>query len=153
MKHIIHFALITFIAACQPPKDKPTLEEEAVPIEGTWQLLSAETIVGVDTTFKDYTISMKGIKMLNENHFAFFQHDLTKGVDSTARFVSGGGPYTFESGRYVEQLEYCTARQWEGHTFEFEMTLKGDTLVQEGREKLENLGVDRIIKETYLRLD
>lgn len=143
--------LLLFTACTTTPKEvKPPQVEN--PIIGTWQLLSSHTIVGKDTTFKDYTNGMKGIKMLNEDHFAFFSHDLNKGQDSTAAYGSGSGPYAYENGHYTEYLEFCSARQWEDHTFEFEVMVSGDTLVQEGREKLDDIGVDRIIRETYVRL-
>lgn len=150
MKKTAAFILLA-ICACQP-KQEGQGEQINNSIQGTWQLLSAQTITGSDTTFKDYTQGMKGIKMLNQDHFAFFQHDLTKGTDSTAYYGSGAGPYTYKDGVYKEVLEYCTARQWEGHTFEFELFVDGDTLLQVGREKVEALGVDRVIREKYVRL-
>ncbi|MDW3211401.1 MAG: hypothetical protein R8N23_16135 [Reichenbachiella sp.] len=148
------FVFVLFIAlgACTP--EQKSVSNERSPIEGTWQLLSAENITGEDTVFTDYTIGMKGIKMINQNYFAFFQHDLTKGTDSlNIKYGSGSGSYSYMDGHYIENLEYCTARQWEGNTFEFELTIKGDTLIQEGKEKIEALGVDRIIRETYVKLD
>jgi len=150
---MIRFVLVLFYAlvACAPEQEKTDLRNS---IEGTWQLISAESIVEGDTIFTDYTIGMKEIKMLNENYFAFFQHDLNKGTDSLlAKYVSGGGSYSFIDGHYIENLEYCTARKWEGHTFEFELMVSGDTLIQDGREKIEELGVDRIIRETYVKLN
>lgn len=53
---------------------------------------------------------------------------------------------------YTEHLEYFVDRAWEGHTFEFVVQLEGDTLVQKGVEKLEKLGVDRVIVEKYKRV-
>lgn len=152
MKNIIYIVLISVVACTQVQVSSQSEGDENT-IVGTWQLLSAQTIVAADTTVKDYTIGMKGIKMLNEGHFAFFQHDLNKGADSLARYVSGGGQYSYVDGAYTENLEYCTARQWEGHTFDFTLTVSGDTLIQEGREIVQSLGVDRIIRETYVRVD
>lgn len=146
------FVLFLALAACTPEQKSATNERS--PIEGTWQLLSAENITGEDTVLTDYTVGMKGIKMINQNYFAFFQHDLNKGTDSlNIKYGSGSGSYSYVDGHYIENLEYCTARQWEGNTFEFELMIKGDTLIQEGREKIEDLGVDRIIRETYVKLD
>ncbi|WP_420581119.1 hypothetical protein [Reichenbachiella sp.] len=146
------FVLFLALAACTP--EQKNNDNERSPIEGTWQLLSAQNITGTDTVFTDYTIDMKGIKMINQNYFAFFSHDLNKGSDSlNSKYGSGSGSYSYKDGHYIENLEYCTARQWEGNTFEFELILKGDTLIQEGRERIEDLGVDRIIRETYVKLD
>ena len=92
------------------------------------------------------------IKIINDSHFAFFNHDLDKGKDSlSAYYVSGGGTYRFNQGIYVESLEYCTARKWEGHTFEFTVEIKGDTLIQKGLEEVKELGVQREIIEIYLK--
>lgn len=149
------FVNVLFLAlgACAPEQESTSLNERS-PIEGTWQLLSAENITGEDTVFTDYTVGMKGIKMINQNYFAFFSHDLNKGTDSlNTKYGSGSGSYTYQDGHYVENLEYCTARQWEGNTFEFDLILQGDTLIQQGVERIEELGVDRVIRETYVRID
>lgn len=120
-------------------------------IIGTWQLISVKTIEKGDTTFVDYTNGIKGIKMMNETDFAFFQHDLNQGKDSIATFVSGGGKYEFKNGKYTEHLEYCNFREYENHTFTFDVEIKGDTLIQQGIEELEEHGVKRYIFETYIR--
>lgn len=79
------------------------------------------------------------------------QHDLVKGRDS-AVFVAGGGRYSFKNGLYTEHLEYCNAREWEGNDFSFTMTHHGDTLIQQGVEKIEAAGVDRMNIEKYVRV-
>lgn len=123
-------------------------------IEGTWQLLSAEKIVNKDTTYTKYSGGVYGVKIINENHFAFFQHDLNKGKDSTtAKFSSGGGKYILKGDHYTEFLEYCSARKWEGNTFDFIINVKNDSLIQTGIEKIPELGVERKIIETYIRID
>ncbi|SMD37199.1 hypothetical protein SAMN04488029_3290 [Reichenbachiella faecimaris] len=149
MKRFV-FVLFCALGACVP--EQKSTSNQRSPIEGTWQLLSAQNITGADTVFTDYTVGMKGIKMINQNYFAFFQHDLNKGTDSLAKFSAGSGSYTYENGHYIENLAYCTGRQWEGNTFEFELMITGDTLVQEGREKLDDLGIDHVIREIYVRL-
>ena len=92
------------------------------------------------------------IKIINQDHFAFLRHDLAQGKDSTTLYVSGGGRYTLEGDQYTEYLEFCTAREWEGHTFQFTVSIQNDTLIQQGRERIESLGVDRLNTETYVRL-
>ena len=94
------------------------------------------------------------IKIIGDSHFAFLNHDLNKGVDSSlAHFVSGGGKYTFNNNTYTEFLDYCNFREWEGHKFDFTIEFKGDTLIQSGIEKIEELEVDRKIIEKYLRIE
>ena len=92
------------------------------------------------------------IKIINASHFAFLNHDLNNGKDSTAVFGAGGGVYTLEGDQYTEYLEYCSYREWEGHTFQFTVTVQNDTLTQRGVEKIENLGVDRLNIERYSRI-
>lgn len=143
--------LIVFLISCS---NKAGHEgKTGSPIRGTWQLISVETIEGADTTLDLYTNGIKGIKMFNDTHFSFFQHDLTMGTDSTtALFVSGGGPYTLVDGQYKEHLEYCNFREYENHSFEFQVAVKGDTLIQRGKEEVKAAGVDKYIIETYLRI-
>lgn len=129
-----------------------TSPEEASPsMVGTWQLLTVLTIENGDSVLTDYTQGVKGIKMLNETHFAFFQHDLNQGKD-TAIYVSGGGPYTYVDGIYTEHLEYCNFRVYENNTFEFEVEVKGDTLMQRGEEEVADAGISKYIIETYVRV-
>lgn len=120
-------------------------------VAGTWQLISGTLIAQGDTSTTDYTKDISFIKIINDTHFAFLQHDLTKGRDS-AVYVSGGGAYTLTDSLYTEHLEYCSAREWEGHDFSFTMSLKGDTLIQRGIEVVESEGVNRENIETYIRL-
>ncbi len=121
------------------------------PITGTWQLVSATLIEKGDTTITDYTKNTSFIKIINDTHFAFLQHDLNKGKDS-AVFSSGGGSYSLQDSLYTEHLEYCSARDWEGHDFTFTVALKGDSLIQSGIEKVESAGVNRINIEKYIRV-
>lgn len=127
-------------------------QEKTIPLAGTWQLVSSVLIERGDTTVTDHLRSEKMIKIINQDHFAFLRHDLAQGKDSTALYVSGGGRYTLEGDQYTEYLEFCTAREWEGHTFQFIVSIQNDTLIQQGRERIESLGVDRLNTETYVRL-
>jgi len=121
-------------------------------ITGTWKLLTATHIEKGDTTVTDYTKNISFIKVINDTHFAFLQHDLNKGKDSSAVFVSGGGKYSLSQNLYTEHLEYCSAREWEGNEFKFNITIEGDTLIQNGIEKVEAAGVDRVNIEKYIRV-
>jgi len=118
------------------------------PITGTWQLISGTLIEEGDTTHTDYTKNVSFIKIINNTHFAFLQHDLNKGKDS-AVFVAGGGSYSLKDSLYTEHLEYCSARDWEGNDFTFTIAIKKDTLIQRGTEKVESKGVNI---EKYIKL-
>ena len=128
-------------------------DSTGLPIKGTWKLISGTLIEKGDTNITYYTKDLSFIKIINDSHFAFLKHDLTKGKDSaTASFGAGGGSYTLAGNQYTEHLEYCNDRQWEGNGFTFTVTIQNDTLIQSGTEKVANANVDRINIEKYIRL-
>jgi hypothetical protein len=147
MKYKIVFTLISlFTFSCQ------SIKEENLPIQGTWKLFSAILIEKGDTSITDYSKKVSFIKIINESHFAFLNHDLNNGKDSTASYSSGGGKYEIKGNKYIEHLEYCTDRAWEGHDFEFVLEIKNDTLIQTGFEKVPEKGIDRLNIEKYVLL-
>ena len=138
----------TLFASCQTT----TKQNPAPPLTGTWELISA-TSTEKDSTFSTFNPKHKMIKIITPTHFAFFLHDLTMGKDTaTAAYSGGGGTYTLVDSTYTEHLEYFNNREWEDHTFSFVVKVKNDTFTQQGVEKLENLGIDRVIVERYKRL-
>ncbi|SFQ52098.1 lipocalin-like domain-containing protein [Parafilimonas terrae] len=152
MKRILTIATITILTACnnqQTQTDNTTINS----IQGTWKLISGTTIEKNDTAVTDYTKDKSFIKVINATHFAFMGHDLNKGKDSaTTFFSSGGGEYELNDCNYTEHLEYCNAREWEGNDFHFTITINNDTLTQQGIEKIDSIGVNRINIEKYIRL-
>lgn len=123
-----------------------------LPIEGTWELISATSTEG-DSTFSTFDATRTMIKILNPTHFAFFNHAVNARQDSTAApFSAGGGTYTLADSTYTEHLDYFVDPAWENHTFEFVVTIDQDTLMQKGVEKVEELGINRIIVEKYKRV-
>ena len=140
------------LIACNEVTQNDESKKTIIPIEGTWKLLSGTIIEKGDSTVTDYTKNQQFIKIINDTHFAFLRHDLNKGKDSSAVFSSGGGTYLLADSLYTENLEYCSERQWEGNKFEFTITIKNDTLIQKGIEKIENIGVNRINIEKYVRV-
>lgn len=141
---ILILILIITITSC-------TSEKKEIPLAGTWRLISAET-TEKDSTFSTFNPKTKMIKIINDSHFAFFNHDLNNGKDSTnAVFFGGGGKYTLKDSTYTENLEFFNNRQWENNKFEFIVKIKNDTLIQKGIEKIEKLGIDRVIVEKYVR--
>ncbi|MCB0841502.1 MAG: hypothetical protein KDD99_32755 [Bacteroidetes bacterium] len=143
--------LIIF-SSCGKDTETHSSPKQPAPIIGTWKLLTGTIIQGNDTTITDYMANQEFIKIINESHFAFFNHDLNMGKDSTAVFVAGGGKYSLEGNTYTEYLEYCNFREWENHEFEFEIKIIQDTLVIQGVEKVEELNVNRLNIEKYIRL-
>jgi hypothetical protein len=121
-------------------------------LAGTWQLIKGTLIEKGDTIVTDYTKNISFIKIINGTHFAFLQHDLKKGQDSSAIFVAGGGRYSLSDSSYTEHLEYCSARNWEGNDFTFKISIKADTLIISGVEKVEGAGVNRVNIERYIRV-
>ena len=136
------------IAACtESQKRDPQIADE-VSLKGTWKLLTGILIEKGDTVVTDYTTDKSFIKIINDSHFAFLSHTLRK---DTTDFSAGGGSYTLTGNNYTEHLEYCNAKEWEGHDFSFTVTITGDTLVQTGVEKIQAQGIDRINTEKYIR--
>jgi hypothetical protein len=128
-------------------------KEQSNAVEGTWQLFSSTLIEKGDTTINDFATNARMIKVINKTHFTFLNHDLNHGKDSTnALFSAGGGHYALNGKDYTEYLEFCNAREWEGHEFKFDVTVHNDTLIQQGVEKLENLGIERLNIEKYVRV-
>lgn len=142
-------AFMILLASCGE-KNNPG-SNSAAPVAGTWRLISGTLIENGDTTVTGYTKNVSFIKIINNTHFAFLQHDLTKGKDSSAVFVAGGGRYTLADSVYTEHLEYCSDRAWEGNDFSFVVTVKNDTLIQRGIEKVQEAGVNRMNIEMYVR--
>jgi len=143
---VITIITLLFSVSCATKK-------ASLPITGTWKLLSGSLIEKGDTTVTDYTGNKQFIKIINDDHFAFLSHDLNKGKDSaTALFSAGGGKYSIKDSIYTEHLEYCNARDWENNDFTFTVTIKNDTLIQQGVEKIEGTDVNRLNIEKYVRL-
>ena len=149
MKQSAIFLLaLAIFTSCDPNTPKQT----PLPLIGTWQLIAA-TSTEKDSTYSTFNPQTKMIKIITPTHFAFFLHDLTQGKDSTtAAFTAGGGEYTLADSVYTEHLQYFIDRAWENHKFGFVVKIHNDTLTQRGVEKLEKLGIDRIIEEKYVRI-
>ncbi|HEV7330527.1 MAG TPA: hypothetical protein VGN63_05755 [Flavisolibacter sp.] len=153
MKKITVFVLTTIVLlSCKNQQPSDRSEGVQKPVIGTWKLLQATIIENGDTAVTDYTKNVSFIKIINETHFAFLQHDLARGKDSAANFVAGGGRYSLKDSLYTEHLEYCSAREWEGHDFNFAITIQEDTLIQQGIERVESAGINRVNTEKYIRV-
>jgi len=147
MKISIALLLLIIVSCSQQSQHKA--ETTTPPIQGTWKLLTGTLIENGDTITTDYTRNLSFIKIINDSHFAFLQHDTRK---DSVNFSAGGGRYELKGNNYTEHLEYCNAKEWEGHDFSLTIFIKGDTLVQTGIEKIEAQGINRINTEKYIRL-
>ena len=149
-------AILLLFAACNVKENKTVTElkkEDASSLVGSWKVLKGVQISGEDTVVNDYTNNQEILKVISPTHFSFFRHDLSKGKDSTAIFVSGGGKCTLSDSLYTEHLDYCNYREWEGASFDFTYEFKGDTLITKGVEKLEEKGIDRINIEFLIPIE
>src|SRR6266487_1449726 len=153
MKKQICFAAISVILiSCSTSVQNKESNQTTIPIQGTWKLLTGTLIEKDDTVVTDYTKGKEFIKIINDTHFAFLSHDLNKGKDSDAAFSSGGGNYSLKDSLYTEHLVYCSDRQWEGNDFQFTVVINNDTLIQQGIERIDTIGVNRINIEKYVRI-
>ncbi|MBB1645737.1 MULTISPECIES: hypothetical protein [Sphingobacterium] len=147
-------AISCLVFSCKNTTEKKDADAvKAKSLTGTYKLIESKTIKGKDTVtaFTD-TSKTEMFKMFNDDHFSFFNHDKEKGKGKEPLFVAGGGTYSFDGVNYQERLQYCSMRDWESNKFDFQLTLKGDTLVQTGEENLPELGVKHTIVETYLKV-
>lgn len=140
------------ISSCSNDQAK-TFQSASNPLIGTWQLVSGTLIEKGDTSTTYYTGDTSFIKIINESHFAFLQHDNLKGKDTAkASFVAGGGTYDLSGNTYTERLQYCSARNWEGADFKFTVSFSNDTLTQQGVEQVAGENIDRLNIEKYVRV-
>jgi hypothetical protein len=116
-------------------------------IQGSWKMVYAEIRENDSVQIKDLT-STDFIKIINTTHFAFFNQDR----GTSENFMSGAGTYTFDGSEYVETLDFISVPELRGHEFQFEVEILGDSLIQQGHEKVEAANLDRYILEKYIRI-
>lgn len=116
-------------------------------LEGTWKMTYAEIRENDTIEVKDLS-STDFIKIINRSHFAFFNQE--RGTQEN--FMAGAGTYTYDGSKYVENLEFINFVDYRGHSFSFDVEIKGDSLIQQGFEKIEASGIDRYILEKYIRI-
>ncbi|QIL41848.1 hypothetical protein G7074_22820 [Pedobacter sp. HDW13] len=147
LNYLMGLAVLS-LAACNSSAEKQ--KDQSLNIEGTWQLVSATTSQHGKSEVTDYTGKLKMIKMFNNTHFAFLKHSVNP--KDTADFDAGGGTFVLDKDNYTEHLEYYKNKNWEGKTFNFKLSINKDTLTQQGVEKVEGEGVDRVIIEKYVKV-
>lgn len=131
---------------------KVSTVDNGLHLNGTWKLISGTEISNGVTKVTDYTKDQQMIKIINDTHFAFLKHRLVTSKDSSNNFDAGGGAYTLKGNQYTEHLDYYPNKNIEGNTFTFTISIKGDTLIQQGLEKLKTGGPEKIIYEKYIKV-
>lgn len=145
VRSVLFLALAMLATGCEKKSTSSSLV-------GTWELVAASS-TEQGKTVSTFDPKRKMIKIINDTHFAFLNHDVSATKDTTAApFSAGGGRYTLNGDKYTEHLDYFTDKQWEGNKFDFTIKLVKDSLIQQGVEKVEKLNVDHIIIETYKRV-
>ncbi|WP_432708875.1 hypothetical protein [Pedobacter sp.] len=145
--------LLLAISACQS-STSPVDYASPASLSGSWQLVSNMIITNGDTVIA-YPVKGQAdvmIKLFNDTHFSFFRHDTLQGKTAHPVYDTGAGTYILVGNDYTENLEYCNYRDWENHEFKFKLAISGDTLRQQGIEKIDSLDVNREIIETYVRI-
>ena len=146
---VLAFFLMALVS-CEKTKEAKqvsTTGEEKEGIVGTWLLVYGETRTGDSIEIKDLS-NTEFIKILNKDHFAFFNQV----KDTAVGFYGGGGSYTLDGKNYVEQLDYIGLKELRGEVFTFTLEVKGDTLIQSGIEDVPEANIKRHIVEKYIRL-
>ena len=138
---------LLMMTGCSKPQTAVEKPEDPSPIRGTWKMIYAEIREKDSVQVKDLS-NTDFIKIINADHFAFFNQDRGTGDN----FMSGAGSYTFNGKDYIETLDFISLPELRGHKFPFEVRISGDTLVQQGHEKVEEAGIDRFILEKYVRI-
>src|SRR5678809_1602318 len=77
----IGILFLVLMISCGEKTENNLKTTSAIPIQGTWKLLAGTLIEKGDTTITDYTKDLSFIKIINNSHFSFLQHDTRK--DST----------------------------------------------------------------------
>lgn len=147
---IIQLLTIITLIGCAKETTSPSEEKTPVKnsIEGTWKLVYADIKENDSIQVKDLS-NTDFIKIINASHFAFFNQDR----GTSENFNAGGGSYTLVGLDYKETLDFINAPDYRGHVFPFKIEIKGDSLIQQGHEKLEAAGLDRYILEKYIRIN
>lgn len=139
--------LLFFLPGCKKGSDLPAKEAVRTEIEGSWRLIYAEIRERDSVSVKDMS-NTDFIKIINQGHFAFFNQD--RGTSDN--FMAGGGSYSFDGVNYEETLDFISVPELRSHVFPFQVEFVGDTLIQQGQEKVEEAGLDRYILEKYIRI-
>jgi hypothetical protein len=149
MKKMIICGLLFFLTFCLLGAQS----KQTNPFEGNWELVSVEGTYNIEGEIVNGSMvkdaNNYGMKMIHDNYFMFVNHRMIKGEASSGY---GYGTYTFKNNIYTENIIYHVGNDLIGTSPSYEMTVKGNTLVQKGPLKI---GTYKDAKseftETYIR--
>ena len=123
LKHYLLFLIFLLLISCELKK---------IPVEGTWELISASWIVPDTIKFpnSDYD---KEIKIIGEKHFLFIRQDTT----NDNLFFSGGGTYSLKDNEFTETIEFTSMGNDIGHSIKYNCKFDGDIWIMTGPIKKE----------------
>lgn len=145
MRHLILVVIGILMLSCESEQKSNYISENS--IEGTWKLFYGSIEQNDSLQVRDVSKS-DFIKIINKSHFSFFNQ--IKGTSEG--FYGGAGTYTLNGTEYIESLDFIGTTDLRGHKFPFTIEIKGDTLIQQGHEKVEGTNIDRYIIEKYVRV-
>lgn len=147
---IIQILTLIIVLSCakESTSPNPLANSEKNAIEGSWKLVYADIKENDSVQIKDLS-KTDFIKIINDSHFAFFNQER----GTSENFMGGAGTYTLKGSDYAETLDFINAPDYRGHVFPFKVEIKGDSLIQQGHEKIEAAGLDRYILEKYIRIN
>ena len=128
--------------------------KQTKPFEGNWELISS-TGKYTDEKGAVQNINFKkdannyGMKLIHDDYFMFVGQEMVNGV-VTANY--GYGTYTYKNNIYMEKIIFISGKEFTGKSPSYEMTVKGDTLIQKGPLKIGDFKDGKIeFTETYIR--
>lgn len=149
MSKILGMLIVVLLVACNSSRKETATDVEInnSDIVGTWKLVYGDILENDSTTIRDLK-DVDFIKIINESHFAFFNQK-----HNTAEYFYGGaGTYVLEGNVYKEKLNFISTEAIRGHEFVFTVEIKGDSLIQYGKEEVKEAGINRHIVEKYIRV-
>jgi hypothetical protein len=124
------------------------------PFEGNWELVSSTGTYPddkggvVNASFKK-DANNKSMKLIHGNYFMFVGQEIINGV-ATPHY--GYGTYTIKDNILTEHLISISGEAFSGKSPSYEMTVKGDTLIQKGPLKIGEFKDAKFeFTETYVR--
>ena len=85
-------------------------------VVGTWKFVSGKSTRGDSTTsYDDKTVDQ--IKIVTPTHFAVFSKDFANAAAGTVQI---------DDKNYIEEIKYCTLKDWLGKNVKFTYRIDGD---------------------------
>ncbi len=135
---VLTFAAVLTIACSNPKKDT-----REYPLQGAWEITYSK-FVSPDTTVEKTQFDKPTVKLLTKKHFAFGNQS------GTNKVWGGGGEYTYDGDIYTEYIKYHGASNYDGQSFKFKSTLKGDLWTISITVKNDTLNIEST--ETWKRI-